>query len=62
MAQQVSHYVINKMTAGITLHTASGVNGTFGQFIMKKDVFVPMHSHEKNGGWIGLANYWHQIT
>lgn len=51
MAQQVNHYVIDKMTAkemteGINLRTASGVNGTFGQFTMKKDSFVPMHSHE----------------
>jgi len=51
MAQQVQHLVIDKMTAkemtrGITLRTASGVNGTFGQFTMKKDAFVPMHSHE----------------
>ena len=51
MAQQVNHYVIDKMTSkemtkGIMLRTASGVNGTFGQFTMKKDAFVPMHSHE----------------
>jgi quercetin dioxygenase-like cupin family protein len=49
-AQQVRHYVLDKMTAkemakGIILQTASGVNGTFGQFTMKKDAFVPMHSH-----------------
>jgi quercetin dioxygenase-like cupin family protein len=51
VAQQVNHYVIDKMTAkemtkGIMLRSASGVNGTFGQFTMKKDAFVPMHSHE----------------
>lgn len=51
LAQQVRHLVIDKMpakemTKGITLRTASGVNGTFGQFTMKKDAFVPMHSHE----------------
>jgi quercetin dioxygenase-like cupin family protein len=50
-AQKVRHFVIDKMAAkemtkGITLRSASGVNGTFGQFIMKKDAFVPMHSHE----------------
>ncbi len=50
-AQQVSHFTINKMkstemTKGITLRTASGMNGTFGEFTMKKDAFVPMHSHE----------------
>src|SRR6188472_3243514 len=50
-AQQVRHFEIEKMdekemTKGITLRTASGVNGTFGQFTMKKDAFVPMHSHE----------------
>src|SRR6478609_5153977 len=51
LAQEVRHYVIDKMTAkemtkGITLRSAFGVNGTFGQFTMKKDAFVPMHSHE----------------
>ncbi|MEJ1238367.1 cupin domain-containing protein [Chryseolinea sp. T2] len=51
LAQQLNHYVIDKipakeMTKGIMLRTASGVNGTFGQFTMKKDAFVPMHSHE----------------
>ena len=51
LAQQLNHYVIEKMAAkemtkGIMLRTASGANGTFGQFTMKKDAFVPMHSHE----------------
>ena len=51
LGQQVRHFVIDEMSAkemtkGITLRTASGANGTFGQFTMKKDAFVPMHSHE----------------
>lgn len=50
LGQQVRHLVIEEMPAkemtnGITLRTASGVNGTFGQFTMKKNAFVPMHSH-----------------
>lgn len=49
-SQQVQHFVIDKMAAkemtkGITLRSAHGVNGTFGQFVMKKDAFVPTHSH-----------------
>ncbi|MGC3947758.1 MAG: cupin domain-containing protein [Chryseolinea sp.] len=50
-AQHVQHYAIDKMparevTSGIMLRTASGKNGTFGHFTLKKDAFVPMHSHE----------------
>lgn len=49
-AQKIEHFTIDKMTAkemmpGITLRTASGKNGTFGYFEMKKGVTVPMHSH-----------------
>ena len=51
LGQQVRHFVIDEMpakemTKGIFLRTASGANGTFGQFTMKKGAFVPLHSHE----------------
>lgn len=49
-AQKIEHYTIDKMPAkemmqGVTLRAASGANGTFGYFTLKKGVTVPMHSH-----------------
>ena len=49
-AQKIEHYTIDKMPAkemmqGVMLRSASGANGTFGYFTMKKGVTVPMHSH-----------------
>ena len=49
-ARKIKRLVINNMEAkaisdGITLRSESGSNGTFGYFVMKKDVTVPLHSH-----------------
>jgi len=49
-AQQIKLLVIKDMKAkaitdGITLRSESGSNGTFGYFVMTKDVTVPIHNH-----------------
>lgn len=50
LAQQVKHITLDSLQAKqmnelITRRTASGENGTFGLFTMKKSAVVPLHKH-----------------